>query len=394
MIEQREQPNQAVGMEADHADTPPTINLAYQTIAGKVAELMHPDNADTQEPANIPYWEKDPRFINPEKDPEPVLTWGMVENTPTIEKQGIAMITATPGEGKTTTVMALILAITTGKKVGNFTPTTPDPAKCIVFDTEQSDNDIYRKIQILKRTNGGAIPDNLRFVSIADMGKEERKKTIMEMVEIYNPDIVVVDTITRLTTDFNDSKESQEFEDLLKPIYRKRSLIGVMHHTIGTEKAKGHLGSIMEEIGQQVWVAKIKKGGIFTLKAKKIRNYTKELADCFEVMLDPETGNLTDTTAKNAEQAETNKQELEALFKVIYADEKRGLEPKEIRQRFNMARRMGGEEPLGDDRIDDKRDEAVRCGVLTRKPNPRNRQWGIFFLTSNNPDFAEIKFNN
>ena len=365
--------------------------VIFHSIAGKVADLMHPDKAKTDEPANIPYWEKDPRFINPEKEPEPVLTWGMVENTPTIEKQGIAMITATPGEGKTTTVIALILAITTGKKFGNFKPTSTDPAKCIVFDTEQSDNDIYRKIQILKRTNEGAIPDNLRFVSLVGMPKKERLTTIMEMVRDYNPDIIVVDTITRLTTDFNDPKESQEFEDLLLPISRTKSVVGVMHHTIGTEKAKGHLGSIMEEIGQQVWIAKRKTGGIFTLKAKKIRNYDKDRADCFEVMLDPETGNLTDTAAKNAEQAATNKQELEEVFKTLYGEEKNGLKPKDIRLRFNMFRRLSGEEPLGDDRIDDKRDEAVKYGILTRKTNPENRQWGLYYLASNNPDFAELQ---
>lgn len=339
---------------------------------------------------NIPYWEKDPRFLNPDKEPEAVLTWGMVANTPTLEKSGVTLITATPGMGKSFTMVALMLAVATCKQIGNFKPTNETPARVIIFDTEQSVNDIYRRIQILRRTNGGVMPDNLRFVSLVGMPKKERLTTIFEMVRDYNPDIVIVDTITRLTTDFNDASESQEFEDLLLPISKDKSVIGIMHHTTGTEKAKGHLGSIMEEIAPQIWIAKRKTGGVFTLKAKKLRNYNIDISDCFEVMLDPETGNLTDTTAQNAEQAETRKQELEIIFKSLYGEETKGLEPKELRQRFNIARRMSGQNTLSNDSIDDTRDEAVKYGILTRKPNPRNRQWGIFYLTSNNSDFAEL----
>ena len=338
---------------------------------------------------NIPYWEKDPRFLNPNKEPDPVLTWGMVANTPTIEKSGITLITATPGMGKSFTMVSLMLAVATCKQIGNFKPTNEAPARVIIFDTEQSANDIYRRIQTLRNTNRGVMPDNLRFVSLLGKPKKERLATIFEMVGDYDPDIVIVDTITRLTTDFNDASESQEFEDLLLPISKDKSVIGIMHHTTGTEKAKGHLGSIMEEIAPQIWIAKRKPGGIFTLKAKKLRNYNIDISDCFEVMLDPETGNLTDTTAQNAEQAETRKGELEELFKGLFGRERGGLRPRELRDRFNSLRRVSGLDPLKEDAIDNTRNEAVRCGVLAKKPDPQNKQHGIYFLVSNS-DFAEL----
>lgn len=227
-----------------------------------------------------PYWETNPIYLNPNKEPEPILTWGEVNGIPYIEKQGIVMIIASIGQGKSAAKDALMLAIATGKQIGNFKPYPGKLPLIVNFDTEMPENDLLRRIQTIKKTNGGIMPDNLRIVPLLGETKQQRMEIIKSVVEGPEcPDIIVFDTVQRLTRDFNDNVEADEFGELLMPLTKKITIVGITHLTQNTNKAKGHLGTNLEELAQEVFIAKRDKGGIFRLETKKKRNVSIDEAE-------------------------------------------------------------------------------------------------------------------
>lgn len=299
MNEDLKQPVAAVGMDQNHADTTPTINLAYQTIAGKVADLMHPDNAPDQ---TQPLWETDPDFINPFAELPPIQCWCEIGERPALPKEGIVSFQAKPKKGKSYSTYAFAIPLLSGLDFGSIHP-TDRPNLIMVFDMELSKNTNTKRAKNQVQTIGKY---GNRFVVCSLKGKtiEQRIKTIQEKIEKYNPGIVVIDQVAKLVNDINNTTEANQITDILDKMSINRSVWVVIHENKGDENARGHVGTYLSHAAVEAYTVD-KKHGVFTVSLKELRDGEEEDAPTFQFAIDTE-GRIIDGTDQ-AKQAEEQK---------------------------------------------------------------------------------------
>lgn len=261
--------------------------------------FVHEVFNDATNPDKRPFWELDERFLNPFAEVEDIMTWCKIGDRPALEKSGITTISAKPKEGKSASMYALLMHLISGKPFGNMTPVGEPPRMAIIFDTEMSKNDLIRRYRLIINTIGEKDAMRLRIVPLKSYPKAERMEIIKDMCDRYNPEIVVFDTVTRLVTNFNDAQENIEFGELILPLSEGRTIIAITHLTFQTEKMKGHLGSILEELATENYSVS-RKEGVTEMTAKNARNTDTDNATPFQFLLTKE-GGMIDASGKLAE---------------------------------------------------------------------------------------------
>jgi hypothetical protein len=123
--------------------------------------------------------------------------------------------------------------------------------KIIYFDTEQHRS---RTKKIRQRINRIASPNNvysdnknLNTYTLREMGTVNRLLVIKKILSIQKNSLVFIDGIIDIMRDFNDNIESTEIVDLLMEISSKNNchICVVIHNNPGTQKARGHSGTIL-----------------------------------------------------------------------------------------------------------------------------------------------------
>lgn len=132
------------------------------------------------------------------------------------------------------------------------------PCRVVWIDTEQSEAHVHR---VIARTHHIASLDvnsndeRLHVLSLRELEPAARAGKAYEAIELYRPDLVVIDGIADLQYNTNDLEES---ERIVTELMRLSTLHGmhilcVLHTNPNSDKARGHVGSALQRKAETVF---------------------------------------------------------------------------------------------------------------------------------------------
>ena len=210
-----------------------------------------------------------------------------------------------------------------GDKSFGFSSTLKDPL-VLYFDTEQNKRHSAKMARRIHSMLGWDISKNnshLKMYSMRTAGIEERKEYILASIQRMRPQVVFIDGLLDLMTDFNDNVKSQELIETFLKLSADIdcAIVNVVHENPGRDKdkMKGSAGSLA-----------VQKGGtVFEVKKENPR-YKVEVTDSRDKPLDGFSfvidghgiPHLDTSLAQTREDDKTRR--LRELMQVCFADDK------------------------------------------------------------------------
>ena len=258
-------------------------------------ELAHAGEATTLSPQMLLL---EQLRITPDSQLKPMDFLFELYGKPCFPRRELVAITGKAKSGKTFVTSMLIACCITQKvlafkrhtdKDGHTESTDLEPLRVLWYDTEQSDEstqDILRN-RIMKMIASEEFPLYDIF-SVRSVGWKERRSLLMEAVERYDPDLVIVDGIRDLVNDINDGVLAQEvMEELMQMAALKNCcIVCVLHQNKGSEdhNLRGWIGTeLMNKAFEVYSCEKLLPQRIFKLEQTLTRKYDIEQAMYFEV---------------------------------------------------------------------------------------------------------------
>lgn len=194
-----------------------------------------------------------------------------------LPKGDISLIKAKPKEGKST-FATIMSAIACGARFGALIPAQA-PCGTLYVDTEQQEADAQRITLRTYAMNNWDIKEQHGFhvASLRDTPTPRKLPCIIRLMATYKPDLLVIDGIADLITDFNSIEQSQNVIDALMRLTAKTNchIINVLHQNKGENdsNAKGHLGSLLTQKASEIYnVQHDTRSGTYTATCERSRN--------------------------------------------------------------------------------------------------------------------------
>ena len=263
-----------------------------ETMKQLDTELAHAGEATTLSPQMLLL---EQLRITPESQLKPMDFLFELYGKPCFPRGELVAITGKAKSGKTF-VTSMLMACSARQKVlaierhtESKDRTDQEPLRVLWYDTEQSDEstqDILRN-RIMKMIASEEFPLYDIF-NVRSMGWKERRSLLMEAVERYDPDLVIVDGIRDLVNDINDGVLAQEvMEELMQMAALKNCcIVCVLHQNKGSEdhNLRGWIGTeLMNKAFEVYSCEKLLPQRIFKLEQTLTRKYDIEQAMYFEV---------------------------------------------------------------------------------------------------------------
>lgn len=164
----------------------------------------------------------------------------------------VCAISAEKKAGKTWFSMAMCAAYLKGEYLG--LKSRHEGGKVLYFDTEQDEGDGQRIQRRVHFACGWDFEmDNDRFIiyHLREINAEERREFVNWAIGYYNAQLVIVDGIRDLLSDFNDLEQSAAvIQDFMRLSSQVNCCIwAILHVNPNSEKMRGHLGT---ELGNKV----------------------------------------------------------------------------------------------------------------------------------------------
>lgn len=199
---------------------------------------------------------------------QPLLKQGAVT---LMSRKNMSVVKAKPKAGKTfyTSILAASFLGNTQFGISN----TMVNGIVLIIDTEQADEDT---IHCLKRTEKLAelesTNNNIIVLLINEMDAIEMQKFIQMAIEFYKPDLVIIDGLADLCTNFNDLEQSTLLVTYIRQLATKHNchILTVLHEGKGSGELLGHLGAVALRKSQAVYQL-IKEGDIVTVSPNAMR---------------------------------------------------------------------------------------------------------------------------
>jgi len=252
----------------------------------------------------------------PTNEPKYLFSIGGVPTIPAGELIGIK---GKAKQGKSQWEYILIAVMLAGINRGTAKP-LQDRYKVLLFDTEQSQISLKKCCQRALQFAGLPTEKNdIRFLPffMRPLTIEERRQTIADAVREEHPDIIFIDGIRDLLTDFNSLAESNDLIQWLMQLTEEHgcTIVSVLHQNKAKDDGnmRGHLGTeLLNKLTDCFEVSK--KDGRFIVSCTDSRNVP---CSDFAFSIDAE-GNfcLEDVTevAANAARAAKIQRVLRACF--------------------------------------------------------------------------------
>lgn len=164
----------------------------------------------------------------------------------------VCAVAAEKKAGKSWFCMSLAAAATSGNFLGM--KAREEGLTVVYFDTEQDADDgqkIQRRVHYANKWDFEKDNDRFMIFHLREADAKERRRVVASITAISKADLVIVDGIRDLLSDFNAVEESasvvQEHMELSSLC--KCCIWDVLHVNPGTEKMRGHLGT---ELGNKV----------------------------------------------------------------------------------------------------------------------------------------------
>jgi hypothetical protein len=156
-----------------------------------------------------------------------------------------------------------------------------DRKAVLLYDTEQSEMQLYKNLSVILRRGGlAAMPDYFKAYCLTSMSRKERMQAIVHSMDRYYYQyggirMVVIDGIADLVRCANDEAESIAVIDelyRLAGIY-KTCIVCVLHFVPNGLKLRGHLGSELQRKAAAILsVEKDENPQVSVVKALKVRD--------------------------------------------------------------------------------------------------------------------------
>ncbi len=165
--------------------------------------------------------------------------------------------------GKSAAGLALIVAALRGGPWG-FLGIEPVRAglRILWIDTEQDRQTLRQKARAALDMAGlKGRPEELRVLPLRAFAVADRLKLTRQAIEETAPDLVFLDGVVDLCEEFNDEKPSRAVTNELMNISETTgtAILGLIHANPKDEKARGHLGTLMEQKSAEIY--QVKKSG-------------------------------------------------------------------------------------------------------------------------------------
>ena len=175
----------------------------------------------------------------------------------------------------------------------------PDNTKIIIFDTEQAKFHVQKhakRIHRLLEWNENQNDDRLRVFRLRELPSKERLNFIKEAIPHFKPDLIFIDGVRDIMTDFNSIAESTEIVDLLLNLSSVHDchICAMLHENKNDDNIRGHAGTELQNKSETVISVK-KDGDVSAVEPKYCRNiefekfYFKINHDGLPELCDPET---------------------------------------------------------------------------------------------------------
>lgn len=337
------------------------------------------------DPMAQPLWEIDERFINPFAPVPPVQTWAIMGGRPALPCSGIITFSAKPKQGKSLSVYALLTSVLSGQEFDTLKPTERRPRLAVVFDIEMSLTTLSNRAKAMQKSLGDAAP-RFQVVSLLSTPKSERLKVIEEITDKFNPDIVAIDQVARLVTNFNDPSENIDFGEWLTQYAKSRTVLTVIHQNKAADNSqmKGHLGSILEELAEENYSVSHKQG-VFEIRPVNARQSCVDDAAPMTFALN-DAGEIITATNVIELNREKEAEDWRKDFRIIFGDDEE-LRHSEIKAR--IMKRQGLTERPAETKISNARAAGAIAHV---DPNDNRSPYRITKAAA--ADFEDIENND
>ena len=192
-------------------------------------------------------------YSKPPKPAEPVVS---INDVPIGTEGNIMAITGSEGSGKSNYLGAILAGTMLDEfedidLLGAEVSPNLDGKAVLFYDTEQSEEQLYRNMKrILKRAGKEVPPSWFKTYGLVGMDRKDRLLSILQSMDKFYYEmggihLVVIDGIADLMTGVNDEDSSVGLIDelfQLAGIY-STCIVGVLHLSPSGYKLRGHLGS-------------------------------------------------------------------------------------------------------------------------------------------------------
>lgn len=225
-----------------------------------------------------------------------------------LTRNNLCTIVGRPKAGKSTLLTAIVATAYTGRDCLGFS--SYGHFKTLWIDTEQAPDDSARMWRGVYRLAGVPVQndDALVFLRLLETPLKERLRCIEAVIQETRPDLVIVDGVADLMKNTNDIEESQAIVTAIRQINTRYEcgIILILHVNWRDEKARGHLGTVLQHKSETVALLEHTAGMDSPVKVIPQLTRKAPFAD-FTFAVDAETGKpvLADSPAPTAPAIET-----------------------------------------------------------------------------------------
>lgn len=209
-----------------------------------------------------------------------------------LTRQNLCTIVGRPKAGKSTLLTSIVASAYTGRDFLGFS--SDGHFKTLWIDTEQAPHDSTRMWRGVYRLAGvPPVAQDEKFIRLRllDASVEDRIKCLEASIRETRPDLVIVDGVADLMKNTNDIEESQALVTDIRRINARYDcgIILILHVNWQNDKARGHLGTVLQQKSETVALLEHKGGMDSPTKVTAQLTRKAPFAD-FAFSIDLETG--------------------------------------------------------------------------------------------------------
>ena len=199
-----------------------------------------------------------PTLLNKPPFKEPLIS---INEASILTAGNISCIIAQAGYGKSSMCEAILSKVINPECDGLGFNVSGKITQAVYIDCERTRQDTHASFERALRRAKLIDSDKIILANIRLANLQERKQIIIDLVEEFKPELLIIDGAGDLAEDTNSNIESNAIKFWLRTLAEKNnlSILTTLHPNPNTEKARGHLGSELQRECEAVVI--IKKEG-------------------------------------------------------------------------------------------------------------------------------------
>ena len=199
-----------------------------------------------------------PTLLNKPPFKEPLIS---INEASILTAGNISCIIAQAGYGKSSMCEAILSKVINPLCDGLGFNVSGKITQAVYIDCERTRQDTHASFERALRRAKLIDSDKIILANIRLANLQERKQIIIDLVEEFKPELLIIDGAGDLAEDTNSNIESNAIKFWLRTLAEKNnlSILTTLHPNPNTEKARGHLGSELQRECEAVVI--IKKEG-------------------------------------------------------------------------------------------------------------------------------------